>query len=129
MGAESDLEELLKSLQSQYEEGQKARDEKKKEIKEAGLGLMKSVAAHKKTAKSELWAPEECPGLGCRANLFAMFSAGCTGSVVLGESQTLRIVRLGAQCHDRHLAQPRLRTPQRHDKAFAPLCRFRVRLG
>merc|ERR1711972_70987 len=51
--AESDLEELLKSLQSQYEEGQKARDEKKK-IKEAGLGLMKSVAAHKKTAKSEL---------------------------------------------------------------------------
>merc|ERR1712014_186257 len=47
--AESDLEELLKSLQSQYEEGQKARDEKKKEIKEAGLGLMKSVAAHKKT--------------------------------------------------------------------------------
>merc|ERR1711976_464014 len=52
--AESDLEELLKSLQSQYEEGQKARDEKKKEIKEAGLGLMKSVAAHNKTAKSEL---------------------------------------------------------------------------
>merc|ERR1712113_759037 len=52
--AESDLEELLKSLQSQYEEGQKARDEKKKEIKEAGLGLMKSVAAHKKTTKSEL---------------------------------------------------------------------------
>merc|ERR1712014_284298 len=52
--AESDLEELLKSLQSQYEEGQKARDDKKKEIKEAGLGLMKSVAAHKKTAKEEL---------------------------------------------------------------------------
>jgi len=52
--AESDLEELLKSLQSQYEEGTKAKDEKKKEIKEAGLGLMKSVAAHKKTAKSEL---------------------------------------------------------------------------
>jgi len=52
--AESDLEELLKSLQSQYEEGMKQKDEKKKEIKEAGLGLMKSVAAHKKTAKSEL---------------------------------------------------------------------------
>merc|ERR1719323_1098720 len=52
--AESDLEELLKSLQSQYEEGQKARDEKKKEIKESGLGLMKSVAAHKKTAKGQL---------------------------------------------------------------------------
>jgi len=52
--AESDLEELLKSLQSQYEEGQKKRDETKKEIKESGLGLMKSVTAHKKSAKSEL---------------------------------------------------------------------------
>merc|ERR1711879_907704 len=52
--AESDLEELLKSLQSQYEEGQKARDDKKKEIKESGLGLMKSVSAHKKSSKSEL---------------------------------------------------------------------------
>merc|ERR1711870_89464 len=52
--AESDLEELLKSLQSQYEEGQKKRDDTKKEIKESGLGLMKSVAAHKKSAKSEL---------------------------------------------------------------------------
>merc|ERR1712084_46703 len=35
--AESDLEELLKSLQSQYEEGQKARDDKKKEIKRLAL--------------------------------------------------------------------------------------------
>jgi len=52
--AESDLEELLKSLQAQYEEGQKKRDDTKKEIKESGLGLMKSVAAHKKSAKSEL---------------------------------------------------------------------------
>jgi len=51
--AESDLEELLKSLQSQYEEGQKARDDKKKEIKESGLGLMKSVAAHKKSAAAD----------------------------------------------------------------------------
>merc|ERR1711879_1035717 len=51
--AESALEELLKSLQSQYEEGQKARDDKKKEIKESGLGLMKSVAAHKKSAKAD----------------------------------------------------------------------------
>jgi len=50
--AESDLEELLKGLQAQYEAGQKARDDKKKEIKEAGLGLMKSVAAHKKSTKS-----------------------------------------------------------------------------
>merc|ERR1719511_399683 len=51
--AEADLEELLKSLQSQYEEGQKARDDKKKEIKESGLGLMKSVAAHKKSASAD----------------------------------------------------------------------------
>jgi len=50
--AESDLEEMLKGLQAQYEAGQKARDDKKKEIKEAGLGLMKSVAAYKKSAKS-----------------------------------------------------------------------------
>jgi len=50
--AESDFEELVKGLQAQYEAGQKARDDKKKEIKEAGLGLMKSVAAHKKSAKS-----------------------------------------------------------------------------
>merc|ERR1711972_263276 len=42
---EKDLEDLLKSLQAQYEEGQKNRDEKKKEIKESGLGLMKSVQA------------------------------------------------------------------------------------
>merc|ERR1712066_1230745 len=52
--AEKDLEDLLKSLQSQYEEATKAKDEKKKEIKDAGLGLMKSVQAHKKTAKQEL---------------------------------------------------------------------------
>mmetsp|Transcript_67140 Transcript_67140/g.151763 ORF Transcript_67140/g.151763 Transcript_67140/m.151763 type:complete len:169 (-) Transcript_67140:118-624(-) len=52
--AEADLEELLKSLQSQYEEGMKVKDNKKKEVKESGLGLMKSVAAHKKTSKSEL---------------------------------------------------------------------------
>merc|ERR550532_3148357 len=46
---EKDLEDLLKSLQAQYEQGQKDRDEKKKAIKEAGLGLMKSVHAHRKT--------------------------------------------------------------------------------
>merc|ERR1712217_310082 len=51
---EKDLEELLKSLQSQYEEGQKKRDDEKKQIKESGLGLMKSVAAHRKAQKSEL---------------------------------------------------------------------------
>jgi len=52
--AETELEELLKSLQSQYEEGTKKKDDKKKDIKESGLGLMKSVLAHRKTAKGEL---------------------------------------------------------------------------
>jgi len=52
--ADTELEELLKSLQSQYEEGTKKKDETKKSIKEAGLGLMKSVQAHKKSGKSEL---------------------------------------------------------------------------
>merc|ERR1712050_89545 len=52
--AEKGLEDLLQSLQSQYEEATKKKDEKKKEIKEAGLGLMKSVLAHRKTAKNEL---------------------------------------------------------------------------
>merc|ERR1719414_572480 len=52
--AESELEELLKSLQSQYEEATKKKDATKKEIKESGLGLMKSVQAHKKSSKNEL---------------------------------------------------------------------------
>merc|ERR1712048_593964 len=53
--AEKDLEELLKSLQSQYEEATKKKDDTKKEIKEAGLGLMKSVmASRKKSGKGEL---------------------------------------------------------------------------
>jgi len=51
---DSDAEEFLKSLQEQYEQSTKEADEKKKAIKEGGLGLMKSVAAHKKTATSEL---------------------------------------------------------------------------
>jgi len=52
--AESENEELLKSLQAQYEEGTKKKDDKKKEVKESGLGLMKSVQAHRKTSKNEL---------------------------------------------------------------------------
>jgi hypothetical protein len=51
--AETDMQELTKSLQSRYEAAQKARDEKKAAIKEAGLGLMKAVVAHKKS-KDEL---------------------------------------------------------------------------
>jgi len=52
--AEKDNEELLKSLQSQYEEGTKKKDTTKAEIKASGLGLMKSVQAHQKSAKTEL---------------------------------------------------------------------------
>jgi len=52
--AEKELEDLMKGLQAQYEEGQKNKDDKKKEIKESGLGLMKSVLAHRKSAKGEL---------------------------------------------------------------------------
>mmetsp|Transcript_84393 Transcript_84393/g.236252 ORF Transcript_84393/g.236252 Transcript_84393/m.236252 type:complete len:218 (-) Transcript_84393:40-693(-) len=52
--AEKDLEELLKSLQAQYEAAQKKRDDTKQSIKESGLGMMKAVAAHKKSGKSEL---------------------------------------------------------------------------
>mmetsp|Transcript_98242 Transcript_98242/g.211870 ORF Transcript_98242/g.211870 Transcript_98242/m.211870 type:complete len:168 (-) Transcript_98242:134-637(-) len=51
--AETDMQELTKSLQSRYEAAQKERDEKKAAIKEAGLGLMKAVVAHKKS-KDEL---------------------------------------------------------------------------
>jgi len=52
--ADKDMEELTKSLQSQYEEGTKKKDAKKAEIKESGLGLMKAVQAHKKSAHTEL---------------------------------------------------------------------------
>eukprot|EP00440_Ansanella_granifera_P046496 gb/GFBE01050354.1/.p1 GENE.gb/GFBE01050354.1/~~gb/GFBE01050354.1/.p1 ORF type:complete len:169 (+),score=66.14 gb/GFBE01050354.1/:1-507(+) len=52
--ADKDLEQLLKSLQKQYEDGTKAKDAKKEAIKEAGLGLMKSVAAYRKKEKGEL---------------------------------------------------------------------------
>jgi len=52
--AETELETLLKSLQSQYEEATKNKDDTKKAIKESGLGLMKSVLAHRKSEKGEL---------------------------------------------------------------------------
>jgi len=51
---EKDLEDLLKSLQAQYEAGTKKKDEEKAKIKSAGLGLMKAVAAQQKSTKSEL---------------------------------------------------------------------------
>jgi len=52
--AEKELEDLLKSLQAQYEGATKNKDSKKTEIKESGMGLMKSVLAHRKTEKGEL---------------------------------------------------------------------------
>jgi len=52
--AESDLKTFVAGLQSQYEEATKTKDETLKAIKESGLGLMKSVQAHKKTSKTEL---------------------------------------------------------------------------
>eukprot|EP00440_Ansanella_granifera_P045891 gb/GFBE01049708.1/.p1 GENE.gb/GFBE01049708.1/~~gb/GFBE01049708.1/.p1 ORF type:complete len:169 (+),score=77.58 gb/GFBE01049708.1/:1-507(+) len=52
--ADKELEQMLKSLQKQYEEATKAKDAKKDAIKEAGLGLMKSVAAYRKKEKGEL---------------------------------------------------------------------------
>jgi hypothetical protein len=45
---DADAEAFLKSLQDQLEKKQKEADESKKTIKESGLGLMKSVAAHRK---------------------------------------------------------------------------------
>ena len=52
--ADKDLETLLKSLQSQYEAATKKKDSTKEEIKNSGLGLMKSVMASKKKGKAEL---------------------------------------------------------------------------
>eukprot|EP00930_Biecheleria_cincta_P097287 TRINITY_DN89009_c0_g1_i1.p1 TRINITY_DN89009_c0_g1~~TRINITY_DN89009_c0_g1_i1.p1 ORF type:complete len:167 (-),score=47.06 TRINITY_DN89009_c0_g1_i1:32-532(-) len=50
--ADKELEELLKSLQSQYEAATKTKEEKMDAIKSAGLGLLKSVLSHRK--KQEL---------------------------------------------------------------------------
>merc|ERR1712061_407705 len=53
--AQKEFDELLESLNKQYEEEQKKAEDKKKNIKESGLGLMKSVFAYKKEKpKSEL---------------------------------------------------------------------------
>lgn len=46
-------EEFVETLQKQYEESEKAMSEKKKEIKEGGLGLMKAVKAYRKSVKKE----------------------------------------------------------------------------
>jgi len=52
--AEKELKDFVSGLQAQYEEATKKKDAKQTEIKESGLGLMKSVLAHVKKAKSEL---------------------------------------------------------------------------
>ncbi|CAE7574347.1 SEP2 [Symbiodinium pilosum] len=46
--AEKQVQDLFKRLEKQYEEAQKAKERKEKAIKDAGLGLMKSVQAHRK---------------------------------------------------------------------------------
>eukprot|EP00930_Biecheleria_cincta_P052802 TRINITY_DN3808_c1_g2_i1.p2 TRINITY_DN3808_c1_g2~~TRINITY_DN3808_c1_g2_i1.p2 ORF type:complete len:170 (-),score=56.05 TRINITY_DN3808_c1_g2_i1:114-623(-) len=46
-------EEFVESLQKQYEESEKAMKDKKDEIKESGLGLMKAVKAHRKNVNKE----------------------------------------------------------------------------
>lgn len=52
--ADDDLQALLKSLQSQYEEGQKKAEATKEAVKASGLSLLKKVKAHKGSAKAEL---------------------------------------------------------------------------
>jgi hypothetical protein len=52
--ADKDLEAVLKSLQSQYEEATKKKDATKEEIKNSGLGMMKAVMASKKNSHAEL---------------------------------------------------------------------------
>jgi len=50
---ESDFKELVEKLQKKYERANKKKDSKLKEIKESGLGLMKSVRAHGAKASNE----------------------------------------------------------------------------
>jgi len=52
--AEDDAQTFLKSLQASYEEATKKKDATQKDIKESGMGLMKSVLAHRRSEKNEL---------------------------------------------------------------------------
>lgn len=53
--AEEDFKTLVEKLQKKYERANKKKDKKLKEIKDSGLGLMKSVKAHaSKASKQEL---------------------------------------------------------------------------
>jgi len=51
---ETEFKEFVEGLQKQYEEAQTKKEEGVKAVKEGGLGLLKSVLAHMKKAKSEL---------------------------------------------------------------------------
>jgi len=51
---EADFEAFVEGLQKQYEEANGKKDKGIEEIKASGLGLLKSVHAHAKKAKSEL---------------------------------------------------------------------------
>lgn len=52
--AEKTFDDEVAKLQSKYEELEKAKTDKQKEIKEAGLGLMKAVKAAKGSSSEEL---------------------------------------------------------------------------
>merc|ERR1719223_604286 len=51
---EKDFKEFVDGLQKQYSEASEKKDKDVEELKNSGLGLMKAVAAHKKSGKSEL---------------------------------------------------------------------------
>jgi hypothetical protein len=51
---EADFKTFVEGLQKQYSEANEKKDKDIEEIKNSGLGLMKSVAAHSKSGKSEL---------------------------------------------------------------------------
>lgn len=51
---EADFKTFVEGLQKQYSDANEKKDKDVESIKTSGLGLMKSVAAHSKAAKSEL---------------------------------------------------------------------------
>jgi hypothetical protein len=51
---ETDFKEFVEGLQKSYTEANEKKDKDVADVKAAGLGLMKAVAAHNKAAKSEL---------------------------------------------------------------------------
>merc|ERR1711975_182089 len=51
---EKDFKEFVEGLQKQYSDASEKKEKDVEAIKNSGLGLMKAVAAHAKSAKSEL---------------------------------------------------------------------------